>query len=994
MFKRIAIVFCLFVLQVFWGMGQRVISTIDPNAGVELGEGVLRFDSNWMPVSQNTIDQNNQAAQSYGKVIDLNFCPNVVFTPDSNRGFVSYTGSDKVMVFNPKTAEIISLIDVPSNPGQMVLSPDGTKVFFPCHYLDELVPDAHNHDPLIGGVSYIDTETLELTSVEFGDVAIGFYNNILFSDDGSFLFISSIRTDEMLMLDSETLAEVSPRLKFTPGTRPASMKRIPGTNRAAVVLVGSDNLNRKIYPDSLAIVDLDSFELLKTIFPVVSEDSVDDSLLVDFTATTTLAFSDDGKWGAIADQELTSMSPLPELGADRLWILDVENEVFVDYVYCSGMSGSTYWVPSIGEFVTVGAMGLLFVDPVEGLIEGTANPPRKITPSRSDFRARSSLEILDDNRSVMVPSPSYDSLMVIDYVEDITMRGVVIGGLFIRDPSATKDCNLCVDCVEGCNDACDLVWEESDQEDDDYEVYTECISDCTDECESVCEDCEYLMEGPMQITYTPDHTMFAVVSFNKNVVYMVKDTYHFPVTKFWLNSNDYFTGVALINNTDKDAELWGAAYNSHGIVLIDDSNTDGVEYANPIMVDLPAGTQKTFVAEELLEPLTHDAFTGWIDMDSDQNGVTALMLYGDHKLKSLDGLTSNPRGYKRLIYPDIRVDGTKVNGELNILNTNLKAGDIKISLYNEFGGNVSTYSYSVPTKSFYSVMLKDVDTTDDTDSGLFPEGIWNNFNYGYIEVVTEEGSLQGFQRGVEKNKLSLLGAWGEGSPESLATKFYVPTVVTLQGAQAWINIINSNYSDGEDDDGDGEKDDLDDENMWVTIRFWTDYGATYSQSLVLVERNSFRIELADLFNLYETGDFASGWLEISANRAGLVGNVELRLTDANMTQIPFQALNSREFLLGHVAEGYGLETGIALVNPSDQDVLVTMQVHDSDGNVTGEAQFSVPALTHISQLLKEYIPDFGDQVGGYIKIVSSGEIVALELFYKQDLEYVASVIPQ
>ena len=234
---------------------------------------------------------------------------------------------------------------MPSNPGQMVLSPDGTKVFFPCHYLDELVPDAHNHNPLIGGVASIDTETLELTSVEFDDVAIGFYNNILFSNDGSVLFISSIKTDEMLMLDSETLVEVSPRLKFTPGTRPASMARIPGTDRAAVVLVGSDNLNRKNYPDSLAIVDLGTFEILRTIFPVVSESSPDASLLVDFTATTTLAFSDDGKWAAIADQELSSMAPLPELSSDRLWILDVEKEEFVDYVYCSGMSGSSYWIP-------------------------------------------------------------------------------------------------------------------------------------------------------------------------------------------------------------------------------------------------------------------------------------------------------------------------------------------------------------------------------------------------------------------------------------------------------------------------------------------------------------------------------------------------------------------------------------------------------------------------------------------------------------------------
>ena len=92
MFKRIAIVFCLFVLQFFWGMGQRKITTIDPNAEYEVGGDLLRFDSNWMPVSQNTIDQNNQPARSYGKVVDLNFCPNVVYTPDSNRGFCKLHG--------------------------------------------------------------------------------------------------------------------------------------------------------------------------------------------------------------------------------------------------------------------------------------------------------------------------------------------------------------------------------------------------------------------------------------------------------------------------------------------------------------------------------------------------------------------------------------------------------------------------------------------------------------------------------------------------------------------------------------------------------------------------------------------------------------------------------------------------------------------------------------------------------------------------------------
>lgn len=986
MFKRVIIIFCLLSLLSFSGMGQRVIDTIDPNRELELDEP-LKFDSNWIPVSEKTIDQNNSAARSYGYTVDLNFCPNVVFTEDSSRGFVSYTGSDKVMVFNPKTSEIIDLLDVPENPGHIVISPDGTKIAFPSHQFAKLIPDATNINPLAGAISVVDTETLEVVSVEYDNLAFSAYNNVVFSEDSSVIYICSMKTDEMLMLDSETLSELSPRLKFTPGTRPASMERIPGTNQLSVVLVGSNSLSRDTYPDSIAFVDLESFSITGSVYPVVDPDSTDISHYVNFTATTTIAFSPDGKWAAIADQELSSKAAVPELSNDRVWILDVENREFVDYVYSPGMSGATYWVPSTEEFVTVGAMSLLFVEPEE--FEN-----RVLTPSRGDFRARSSLSLLDDDRTLMIPSPTFDSLMMIDYYDDITMRGVVTGGRFIRDPSDELDCDLCVECVDECEGACKEAYEESDQEDSDIEEYTECQTECAEECESSCDGCEYVMEGPMQVAYTPDREVFVVVSFNRNVIHTVKETYHFPIPKLYINNDEFFTGVAFLNTGTEDAELWGAAYTSNGLVLVDDPETEGVDYANPIKVALPAGKQKTFVGEELIQPLTKDYFTSWIDMDSDVESVSAMMFYGDDNLRSLDGVNTHTDVYKRFVFPDVRVDGNEVNGELNIFNPNLKAGDLEINLYNEFGGRVANYGYSVPTRSFYSVKFQDEDLSDGTDSGLFNETVWDDFNYGYIEVVSTSGALQGFQRGIENNKMSLLPAWSEGSIESASTEFYVPMVVTLQGAESWINIVNTNYADGEDDDGDGDDDDSDDENMWVTIRFWTDYGAVLSKSLVLIERNSFRIEIADLFDLYETGQYVTGWLEIVTDRTGLAGNVELRLTDQNMTQMPLQVLNRKEFLFGHVAEGFGIETGLALVNPGEVDVDVEMEVYNSEGEITGEAQFVIPAEAHISQLLSELVPELGTQLGGYIKLSSSDDIVGIELFYRQDLEYVASVVPK
>ena len=66
-------------------LGQRLHRRVDPSS---LEEG-LTFDTNTLPLVDN----------GGGALQDLNFSPNVVFSPDSRKAFISYPGSNKVLVF-------------------------------------------------------------------------------------------------------------------------------------------------------------------------------------------------------------------------------------------------------------------------------------------------------------------------------------------------------------------------------------------------------------------------------------------------------------------------------------------------------------------------------------------------------------------------------------------------------------------------------------------------------------------------------------------------------------------------------------------------------------------------------------------------------------------------------------------------------------------------------------------------------------------------------
>ena len=242
--------------------GQRSVGIYDPK---DLGPDLI-FDINNRPVREVSLIAPEQEVEK-----DLNTSPNVVFSPDSTKAFVSFSRSDKVGVFNPKTGQPIALVQVGVNPGPLIVTPDGSEVAVVSRFLKRNLFDTQTGSrERIGSISLIDVETLEVRSLELEGVEFSAVNNIVFSQRGEqvFGFVASAGTDQILKFDPETATEILPRIDFVTYTRPSTITLSPDGSFFAVVLIGGSGLAIVDTPDSVQIVDVATFAVRRSIVPM------------------------------------------------------------------------------------------------------------------------------------------------------------------------------------------------------------------------------------------------------------------------------------------------------------------------------------------------------------------------------------------------------------------------------------------------------------------------------------------------------------------------------------------------------------------------------------------------------------------------------------------------------------------------------------------------------------------------------------------------------
>lgn len=360
---------------------------------------------------------------------------------------------------------------------------------------------------------------------------------------------------------------------------------------------------------------------------------------------------------------------------------------------------------------------------------------------------------------------------------------------------------------------------------------------------------------------------------------------------------------------------------------------------------LAAGAQFSSLLSELFNPAS-----GWLEVKARRPEVTGFALLGDNQLSKLDGAILAPARSRHLVFSDIATSGE----QSRVFLINPEPRDLALNLrWTTATGGVQLQAMGLAAGR----MLE-----------LDPAAMFAAAEGGWLRVDAS-GSISGFLlSGTTDTVIGLPGLAAEDGASE------------LQGAQLAVNpaidsvITLVNLGDA----------------AVVTLEAIDEAGVGRASAQVLVgPERLFRGSAAQLFGLT---DFV-GWLRVRAAGASLVGSV--RFTDPGgrwAAALPLAAAGAREFVLSHVAQADNIFTGITLLNPNPGDSLVSLEVFDRSGSLTGTALTELAANQKRALLLPEWIPGLDSQIGGYVRVRSTRPLVGFELFGSPD--YLAAVPAQ
>ena len=167
---------------------------------------------------------------------------------------------------------------------------------------------------------------------------------------------------------------------------------------------------------------------------------------------------------------------------------------------------------------------------------------------------------------------------------------------------------------------------------------------------------------------------------------------------------------------------------------------------------------------------------------------------------------------------------------------------------------------------------------------------------------------------------------------------------------------------------------------------------------------SFQSNISEMFSLASTSVYpAVGSIQIESDEIGVIGDVifgdPVRLDYA--ASLPLQSYLMRRAVFRQVANGVtsagdssrDIFTGIAVFNPSNVSIEVTVKVFNSKGEPQGETFLTLEPKARISGLIENLIPQSASLIGGYVVLESTEGVVAQQLFGNSSLTFLSAVPP-
>jgi hypothetical protein len=255
-----------------------------------------------------------------------NISPNIVFSSDSQTGFVPYTGSGVVVAFSVAAEPVINRIVTGGKPAFMTPLPDG-KTMAVVSVLDNKI-------------FIIDMVALSLKSTYSFTGEFGFGSILTLSPDGSTGYISSTSTGEVIKFDVATGKESG---RLTGMKAPA---QITVTKDGKTLLIVDTSANEVVFADSSSMTS--KYKMTPMVgYPTAS-----------FTIFNKAVLNLDETQGVIASQDLAVGSTC---SGNALFIFTPSTGAIVDIGAVGCTPGFTTLLPTGSYWLVLGRNSMSFV---------------------------------------------------------------------------------------------------------------------------------------------------------------------------------------------------------------------------------------------------------------------------------------------------------------------------------------------------------------------------------------------------------------------------------------------------------------------------------------------------------------------------------------------------------------------------------------------------------------------------------------------------------
>ncbi len=424
-------------------------------------------------------------------------------------------------------------------------------------------------------------------------------------------------------------------------------------------------------------------------------------------------------------------------------------------------------------------------------------------------------------------------------------------------------------------------------------------------------------------------------------------------------STTQFTGFALVNLGTTEAVLTFSAYDETGAAI------SGPDITNPVDRVLPAGGQLPVMDMQLFgSGLAGKNAAGWMEVTSNSDAVTGFTLIFDADLSVMDGAPVAAAPMTQFIFAEIEEQGYT---DINVANANQFQATIRFQLMQSNG---MLRAQTTRTANAYGGVAESF-------SSLFP-GITPDPT-DYIRVISDSGIVPFQMMGRMSQYVEALNGLDF---EDAGTTLYSPQYVVGAAYRSTLSITNLDESGGS-----------------ITLRFVGDDGAQIGATQVLPIAGNGKVYVSDpSFFGIPGNDTAQGYVEISSSGPRLAGSIVYGDPERTTfgTALPLVANLAEEMIFSHVASDQTYFTGLAILNPNDEEVTAKIDLYKTDGSLDDTITVTISARNRLSKLLPQIFPSLvgQDRISGYIRVTADLPIAGYSVFGTHDRNAMSAVPAQ